>query len=1140
MGNIHIKFDPSGNPEEPRIILGKRSGEFIGQLSAYSIKLTDSLNSGAELSCIVYKDHEPLWDDVKDFRLVYVPEFNKWFEIYVQLNDGENINKQITGTELAVAELSNLKLYDIEINTEADILSDDYDENLPKVLYDPLHPRSSVLHILLYGYNANNEATGKALHYTIGHVDSTIASIQRVFSFNDTSIYDAFQTIAEEIGCLFVFNDGRSEVNDIIREISVYDLYSTCNVCGYRGEFHDKCPECGSVNITPGYGDDTTIFVTSDELGEDIVFDTDEASVKNCFKLEAGDDLMTATVENCNPNGTGYLWNISDEMRVDMSETLRTKLMEYDADYYDWQTTRTIPLGSVVQAYNTLVRKYQTYDATIPEISENPQGYAALMEEYYDAIDFEHYLTHSLMPTYHTDPTTAQDELAKLTPLNLNPIAINGYNRSLMVADNAVLGMAKAIVSPKYKVSIIESAYENVTWTGRFSVTNYSDDEDTASNNTDIVLTIQYDDFSAYVLQKVDQTIANARVDNYDVVALFEKNAADFALELKKYALIPLSMFANCAQSVIDVLTAERVGDKDSATWGDTSYANVYNEIYVPYYQKLTLVNTEIALRESEVGTIQTVKSKIETEQRQVHAALNMKNYLGDQYYTELQSFRRDDKYSNSNYITTDSMSNSDIFQNAIDFLKMARSEIYKSSTLQHTISTALRNLLVLDKFKPLLDFFAVGNWLRIKVADDIYRLRLIQYEIDYDSLESISVDFSDVLKTMDGLSDKQSLMAQTRSMASSYSALQQQSTLGSASYHVLNTWKETGLDVTNQRIVVGASNQVQSWDEHGMLFRRYQDLSEDYSGEQLKILNSSLVITDDNWQHVKTAIGKFSYIDPETGNVHDTYGVNGETIVGKLLLGEGLGIYNSTSTMKFDNLGLYIANSSGTNSLLISPNGDYFFDLSTAGGDYIRITSNGDMLMSGTISASNFYISQSGAIGNTNGNFTVSSTGVYTSTDGTYAIKITDGLLQTYLSNTHTATLRSSYWNGGTSYKGTSLLSPETSTFLGIGYRTSQAGAWQYPMIFNYGLNPSGDTQRVLINDTLKVSGAATFATSIAVPTITGLSNLTASGTITGNSVVINGNTLVKQTITYVDSITDDGEGNITWHTTTQDVWTS
>ena len=94
--------------------------------------------------------------------------------------------------------------------------------------------------------------------------------------------------------------------------------------------------------------------------------------------------------------------------------------------------------------------------------------------------------------------------------------------------------------------------------------------------------------------------------------------------------------------------------------------------------------------------------------------------------------------------------------------------------------------------------------------------------------------------------------------------------------------------------------------------------------------------------------------------------------------------------------------------------------------------------------------------------------------------------------------------------------------------------------MIFNYGLNPSGDTQRVLINDTLKVSGAATFATSIAVPTITGLSNLTASGTITGNSVVINGNTLVKQTITYVDSITDDGEGNITWHTTTQDVWTS
>ena len=53
-------------------------------------------------------------------------------------------------------------------------------------------------------------------------------------------------------------------------------------------------------------------------MAESITFSTDTESVKNCFKLEAGDDNMTAAVINRNPNGSDYIYYFSEEAKEDM------------------------------------------------------------------------------------------------------------------------------------------------------------------------------------------------------------------------------------------------------------------------------------------------------------------------------------------------------------------------------------------------------------------------------------------------------------------------------------------------------------------------------------------------------------------------------------------------------------------------------------------------------------------------------------------------------------------------------------------------------------------------------------------------------------------------------------------------------
>ena len=306
----NIKFDDNHHVVKPILVLATRNGEKIGCIQAYKIASNDNLITWSDISFTVYKyvdgRQTPHWDQLQDLKLIYRPDIDKWYEMRVEYEEKDHSAKKCIGTSLGEAELSQVNLYGVEINTENDIARIDY---VPTVLFDETDANASLLDRIL----------SKAPHYSIEHVDKTIAGIQRVFNFDNITIYDAFQQISEELHCLFVINSGTNAYGKIARSISVYDLESNCSDCSYRGEFLHNCPKCGSSNIATGYGEDTSIFVSSENLADGITFVTDVDSVKNCFKLVAGDDLMTATIVNCNPNGSNYLWYISDDVRADMS-----------------------------------------------------------------------------------------------------------------------------------------------------------------------------------------------------------------------------------------------------------------------------------------------------------------------------------------------------------------------------------------------------------------------------------------------------------------------------------------------------------------------------------------------------------------------------------------------------------------------------------------------------------------------------------------------------------------------------------------------------------------------------------------------------------------------------------------------------
>ncbi|EEX22287.1 hypothetical protein BLAHAN_05255 [Blautia hansenii DSM 20583] len=335
-------------------------------------------------------------------------------------------------------------------------------------------------------------------------------------------------------------------------------------------------------------------------------------------------------------------------------------------------------------------------------------------------------------------------------------------------------------------------------------------------------------------------------------------------------------------------------------------------------------------------------------ERNEVLKRLNFQNYLGS-YWSEFSTFRREDTWKNENYIS-DGLDNVGIFKKAKEFLEAANKELIKSSTLQHRISTTLKNLLIMCPFADVRKYFALGNWLRLIVDEKVYKLRLISYEINYDDLDTIPVEFSDVL-TGTTITDIESILSQSQSISTSYNSVKRQATQGEESNQTLKNWVEKGLDTSVTKIVNNADNQDIVFNKNGLLLRKYDDFTGKYSDEQTKLINSSIVMTTDNWKTSKVGIGKFTYYDPKDGQMKEGYGIIANQLVGGLLLSEEIGIYNKTGSMTFDDKnGLKISNK--TNTVTINPNETNLFVINKGNQKIFYVDDTGNLNITGTLTA--------------------------------------------------------------------------------------------------------------------------------------------------------------------------------------------
>ena len=300
------------------------------------------------------------------------------------------------------------------------------------------------------------------------------------------------------------------------------------------------------------------------------------------------------------------------------------------------------------------------------------------------------------------------------------------------------------------------------------------------------------------------------------------------------------------------------------------------------------------------------IQIEIERIITEVQDALNFKNYIGIDLYKEFSSFIRMDKFSNDNYIS-DGLNNTDLMKNAIEFITVATKELFKSASLQHSITGTIKNFLRMKEFEPVTNNFKNGNWICVGIDDKVYQLRIIEYEIDFSDTQNISVTFSDVVSTPNQVFDMESILTNSSKMATSYNGVTRQSTINTNFKNKMNEMIAKGLSMTNTKIVSNADNQDITWDEHGLLCREYDDIISDYTDSQLKIINHGIYITDDNWKTARAGIGNFIYYNPKDKTYKESYGVIADTLVSNLILTSEVGIYNEEKSIEMAKDGIIV-----------------------------------------------------------------------------------------------------------------------------------------------------------------------------------------------------------------------------------------
>lgn len=305
---------------------------------------------------------------------------------------------------------------------------------------------------------------------------------------------------------------------------------------------------------------------------------------------------------------------------------------------------------------------------------------------------------------------------------------------------------------------------------------------------------------------------------------------------------------------------------------------------------------SDIADVEAEIASLDADIASILVSVNAIRNQVAISTYFTEAEYEELSDYIFEGEYTDEYVTVTESMDYAARFRQMKLLYDRAVVQLEKISVPTQEFSVDVENFIFHKDFQPWTNQLETGCLINVEVnEDDVAQLFLSTITVNYEDL-SLSMKFGNRYNKFDPESLFKDALGNLRKTANSVNYLRD------AIYPI----KNGELDYMQQEIensrtltknaVLAARNETVVIDDTGYTGRRIDPDTGEYDPKQIKITGRNIVFTDDAWDTAKTALGEIML----PGSQETTYGINAETVIGNLIVGQELRIINSSGEDAF------------------------------------------------------------------------------------------------------------------------------------------------------------------------------------------------------------------------------------------------
>lgn len=845
-----------GTYAKPRIFLCETDKSRICQLETTNTSGSFKFNGLSELSfevARVYNDLltgatiiNPFYDKIEAFRLIELEDFG-YFEIQGPELTGDGIkeSKNIKTYSYEYT-LSQKYLEDFNVNTgkvdSLEVLNAN-DPNIitPIVLYNPNNTKLSLLHLALE----------KVYGWGIGHVDVSLQSLSRQFEVDRESVYDFLvNEVCKKFNCYIVFDTIDNTINVYAESLTSkfigdgttnvftisppFSQVGTVSIDGYkttRWEYNastgtltlEDTPEDGAyVEVVDGALSkwETDVFVTFDNLAQEVNINYDADSIKTVLTVTYGDDL---DIRETNM-GLPYLTDISYFYNVDwMGQEL------YDA------------YTSYMQKFNSNQTKYTDNAQKMLELA----GHISFEQ---NRLSLEYSIAQSVnsttVGTYYVRGGTAPNYYYTEVSLPAD------YDVNTTYYSTATTNLNETKVSNLYEV-LKKYFNESADWASE--IDKLFDDFEFMETGT---YTLSY-------LKMALREVSTARINN-NFVNTAINNFLDEMWEqigktpLKSLYYEPYKTIQATNMSMETVREGETSGN-----WSNPQHPNY--PFYYPVVLYLDSIEKAIAKRDASIVPYQNQCDKLQQENLDISNSLIMKNNFTESQLIRLSAFLREDELNIDDIVETDLTTVSESYRLKQDAMESGRIELQKLCQPQLQFSMSMANIYAIPEFEPIIDQFQLGKVIKVGLRSDyIKQSRLLQVDINFDDFSDFSCEFGELTSLRTQSDIHADLLSKAISAGKSVATNASYWTKGSEQANSIDLRLEEGLLNSIEALKAMDGTQNAYMDKYGLHLEAVNPNTGEVDDKRVWLVNNQIVFTDDGFKTSKSVLGEFT-VDGQT-----------------------------------------------------------------------------------------------------------------------------------------------------------------------------------------------------------------------------------------------------------------------------------